>query len=61
MSPIRVLLADDHSVLREGLALLVNSLPDTQVLAQAADGGEACEKARAVKPDVVVLDLPCRA
>jgi DNA-binding NarL/FixJ family response regulator len=43
--------------MREGLALLVNSQHDMQVVAQAADGREACEMARAVKPDVVVLDL----
>jgi DNA-binding NarL/FixJ family response regulator len=57
MKPIRVLLADDHSVMREGLVLLVNSEHDMRVVAQAADGREACERARAVKPDVAVLDL----
>ncbi len=57
MKPIRVLLADDHTVMREGLVLLINSQHDMQVVAQAADGQEACKKARAAKPDVAVLDL----
>jgi DNA-binding NarL/FixJ family response regulator len=57
MKPIRVLLADDHTVMREGLVLLINSQHDMQVVAQAADGQEACKKARTTKPDVAVLDL----
>jgi DNA-binding NarL/FixJ family response regulator len=54
---IRVLLAEDHETVREGLRLLVNSQPDMQVVGEAGDGHGAVEGAAAVKPDVVVLDL----
>jgi DNA-binding NarL/FixJ family response regulator len=57
MKTIRVLLADDHAVMREGLALLVNSQRDMRVVAQATDGQEAFERAQALRPDVAVLDL----
>jgi two-component system, NarL family, response regulator NreC len=53
----RVLLADDHAVLRAGLALLINSQRDMLVVAEAADGTEAVEAARKIRPDVVILDL----
>jgi two-component system response regulator NreC len=53
----RILLADDHAILRAGLAMLIESQPDLTVTAEAADGIEAIEKARALRPDVVVLDL----
>jgi DNA-binding NarL/FixJ family response regulator len=55
--PIRVLLADDHDVLREGLALLIGSAPDMLVVAQAKDGREAVELFFAHHPDVALLDL----
>jgi DNA-binding NarL/FixJ family response regulator len=54
---IRVLVADDHAVLRAGLRLLLDSQPDMAVAAEAADGPEAVRKTREVRPDVVVLDL----
>lgn len=54
---IRVLLADDHAAVREALAVLVNSQPDMQVIAQAGNGDEAVERAREARPDVAVLDL----
>jgi two-component system, NarL family, response regulator NreC len=54
---IRVLLADDHETVREGLRLLVNAQADMEVVAEANDGKEAIEHARAFKPDVIVLDL----
>src|SRR5215217_1572248 len=54
---IRVLLAEDHETVREGLRLLVNAEPDMQVVAEAADGPRAVEYTGTVKPDVVVLDL----
>jgi two-component system, NarL family, response regulator NreC len=54
---IRVLLADDHAVLRAGLRLLVDAQPDLTVAAEAAEGAEALARARRVRPDVVVLDL----
>ena len=53
----RVLLADDHAVLRAGLAMLINAQPDLEVIAEAADGVEAIERARKTQPDVVILDL----
>ena len=56
-SPIRVLLADDHTLLRDGLVRILESEGDVQVIAQAADGGEALEQALALRPDVVVTDV----
>jgi len=57
MKPIRVLVADDHNILREGLVALLNASGDCQVVAQAADGMEAIELAHRSHPDVVVLDI----
>ncbi len=54
---IRVLLADDHAVLRAGLKLLVNAEPDMEVAGEAADADEAVRLARRVQPDVAVIDL----
>lgn len=53
----RILIADDHAILRAGLAMLIGSQPDLEVIAEAADGIEAVEKARRFKPDIVLLDL----
>lgn len=57
MPLIRVLIADDHTVLREGLASLINAQQDMEVVAQAADGLEALDKAASTKPDVAIIDL----
>jgi two-component system, NarL family, response regulator NreC len=57
MSAIRILLADDHNVMRRGLRLLLESQPDFKVVAEAADGRQAVAQAEAHKPDVVVLDV----
>jgi DNA-binding NarL/FixJ family response regulator len=54
---IRVLLADDHGVVRDGLARLLGSVPDIEVVAAAADGDQAVELAREHSPDVVLMDL----
>jgi DNA-binding NarL/FixJ family response regulator len=54
---IRVMLADDHASVREALAVLVNSQPDMQVIAQAGDGNEAVARAHEAHPDVAVLDV----
>ena len=54
---LRILLADDHAVLREGLALLIDAQPDMEVVAQARDGREACQLAEKTTPDVAVLDV----
>ena len=53
----RVLLADDHAVLRAGLAALINAQPDMEVAGEAGDGAEALEQAARLRPDVVLLDL----
>ncbi|AKJ27596.1 response regulator [Caldimonas brevitalea] len=57
MSPLRILLADDHAILREGLALLINAEPDMAVVAEAGYGREAVQLAQRHQPDVVVLDV----
>jgi DNA-binding NarL/FixJ family response regulator len=54
---IRVLIADDHGVIRDGLGRLIAALPDMEVVATAADGEEAVEQARAAEPDVILMDL----
>ncbi len=54
---IRVLLADDHSIVRAGLRRLVEESGDMEVVAEAADGREAITKIRQFKPDVAVIDL----
>lgn len=53
----RILLADDHAILRAGVAMLIESQPDLVVVAEAADGVEAVERAKRHRPDVVILDL----
>lgn len=55
--PIRVVLADDHSIVREGLRLILSSDTDLQVVGQAADGHEALEAVRKLKPDILLLDV----
>ena len=54
---IRVLLADDHPVVRQGLAAILNSQKDIKIVAEAADGEEACKLFDQFSPDVLVLDL----
>lgn len=54
---IRILVADDHPVTRQGIALILDREPGLRVVAQAADGREAVELHRAHRPDVAVLDL----
>jgi two-component system, NarL family, response regulator LiaR len=56
-SPIRVLIADDHAVVRKGLRTLLMSEPDIELIGEASDGVEAVLKARAYKPDVILLDM----
>lgn len=54
---LRVLLADDHAILRSGLHLLINSQPDMEVVGEASDGAETVTKAKALLPDVILLDI----
>jgi two-component system response regulator NreC len=57
MKQIRILLADDHTVMRRGLRLLLESQPGFSITDEAADGRQAVDKAVATKPDVVVMDI----
>lgn len=57
MNKIRVLLADDHAIVRDGLRALLDRADDIEVVGQAADGLEAIRLASDLKPDVVVMDL----
>src|SRR4051812_16162234 len=57
MTKLRVYLADDHVVVREGLKALVNAQPDMEVAGEAADGETACEQVPQLRPDVVVMDV----
>lgn len=57
MAPFRILLADDHEVVRAGLRALLEEQSGWEVVAEAADGRDAVEKASKLKPDVVVIDI----
>ena len=55
--PIRVLITDDHTVVRKGLSALIQTEPGMEVAGEAADGEEAVFKCRTLKPDVILMDL----
>lgn len=55
--PVRVVLADDHTIFRAGLRALLELERDIEVVGEAADGDEAVDQARKLKPDVVIMDL----
>ena len=57
MDQIRILIVDDHAVVREGLRSFIQTKPDMEVVGEAADGIEAVEKALALEPDVILLDI----
>lgn len=57
MEPLRVLLVDDHVLFRKGLASLMASRPEVQVVGEAADGMEALEKTRELRPELVLMDI----
>jgi len=54
---IRLLIADDHAIVREGLRALVEDRPDMELVAEAVDGAEAVKQALALNPDVILMDL----
>ncbi|ARU60213.1 LuxR family two component transcriptional regulator [Tumebacillus sp. BK434] len=54
---IRLLIADDHAIVRSGLSMLIGSQSDMEVIATAADGKEAVDKALDLRPDIVLMDL----
>jgi DNA-binding NarL/FixJ family response regulator len=57
MRPIRLLIADDHPVVRDGLRAMLATQPDMELIGEAATGTEAVAQARALRPDVVLMDL----
>jgi DNA-binding NarL/FixJ family response regulator len=57
VAKIRVLIADDHAIVREGVKALINMADDMEVVGEAADGREAIARAEALEPDVAVMDV----
>jgi two-component system response regulator NreC len=57
MKKLRVLLADDHQIVRDGLRLLIETQRDMRVVGEAGSGKEAVRQALELKPDVVIMDL----
>lgn len=57
MDILRIVLADDHVVMREGLKSLVNAQPDMEVVGEADNGRAALERVRELRPDVIVMDI----
>ena len=56
-SPVRILLADDHAIVRQGLKLLIDNQSDMGVVGEAADGTDAVSQAQSLSPDIVVMDI----
>jgi DNA-binding NarL/FixJ family response regulator len=57
MRTVRILLADDHAIVRQGLKLLIDTQPDMEVVGESADGDGVLQQAAALKPDIVVMDI----
>ncbi|WP_274363758.1 response regulator [Paenibacillus thermotolerans] len=57
MNPIKVLLVDDHAIVRQGLSFFLQMQPDVLVVGEAANGKEAVDKTKELQPDVVLMDL----
>jgi two-component system NarL family response regulator len=55
--PIRILVVEDHHVVRQGLVALIRTVPDMTVVAEAADGAQAVEMFRKHRPDIAIMDL----
>jgi NarL family two-component system response regulator LiaR len=56
-TPIRVLIADDHAIVRKGIRALLSVKPDIEVVGEASDGAETVAQAQALRPDVILMDL----
>ena len=56
-APIRILLADDHPVMRDGISHILNREPDLEVVGQVGDGHQLLNVCESIRPDVLVLDL----
>ncbi len=57
MNKIRVLIADDHVIVREGLRALLEAQPDIQVVGEATDGEETVNRTREIQPDIILMDI----
>lgn len=57
LSPVRILIADDHTIVRQGLARMLNDQPDLKVVGEAVNGRSAVDKALELKPDIVIMDI----
>lgn len=57
MDKIRILIADDHAIVREGISSLLETLPDIEVVGEARNGQEALDKARELTPDIILMDI----
>src|SRR5215211_8141048 len=57
MSKIRIMLADDHTLFRQGIRTLITAENDMEVIGEASNGGEAVDKAGELRPDVVLMDI----
>src|SRR4051794_11505700 len=55
--PIRIIIADDHSVVRQGLRMFLGLDPELDVIGEASNGAEAVKLARELKPDIVLMDM----
>ncbi|MCI0663370.1 MAG: response regulator transcription factor, partial [Acidobacteria bacterium] len=54
---VRIVIADDHPVFRQGLRQIIESEPDLQVVGEAGDGNSALERIRSLKPGIAILDI----
>src|SRR5512135_2270592 len=57
MDKIRILIADDHVIFRDGLRVLINSVPDAEVVGEASTGEQAITQAAELQPDVILMDI----
>ncbi len=57
MDKLRILLAEDHKTVREGIKMLINAQADMEVIGEAGDGRAACQLAQQLQPDIVVMDI----